>query len=134
MFTVVCSTGDIRLRDGATNYEGRVEICYNNAWGTVCQDGWTFHESIVACRQLGLSGIGKFDVRPGKIVFIHTRHSVLLYFRHTSLAFMLYIGTPLLEANTIGTKNFVRFSKVSLAQGLVIDHAPSTIAASYYCG
>ena len=77
MFTVVCTTGDIRLRDGATNYEGRVEICYNNAWGTVCQDGWTFHESIVACRQLGLSGIGKFDsiavVRPGKIIFIHTR-------------------------------------------------------------
>ena len=73
MFTVVCTTGDIRLRDGATNYEGRVEICYNNAWGTVCQDGWTFHESIVACRQLGLSGIGKFDriavSRPGKIIF-----------------------------------------------------------------
>ena len=35
------------------------------------------------------------------------------------------------KADTIGTKNFVRCSEVSLAQGLVVDHAPPTIAASY---
>ena len=35
------------------------------------------------------------------------------------------------KADTIGTKNFVRCSKVSLAQGLVVDRAPPTIAASY---
>ena len=28
-------------------------------------------------------------------------------------------------------QNFVRCSEVSLAQGLVVDHAPPTIAASY---
>ena len=33
--------------------------------------------------------------------------------------------------DTIGTKNFVRCSEVSLAQGLVIDHTPPIIAASY---
>ena len=35
------------------------------------------------------------------------------------------------KADTIGTKNFVCCSEVSLAQGLVVDHAPPTIAASY---
>ena len=35
------------------------------------------------------------------------------------------------KADTIGTKNFVHYSEVSLAQGLVVDHAPPTIAASY---
>ena len=35
------------------------------------------------------------------------------------------------KTDTIGTNNFVRCSKVSLARGLVVDHAPPTIAASY---
>ena len=35
------------------------------------------------------------------------------------------------KADTMGTKNFVRYSEVSLAQGLVVDHAPITITASY---
>ena len=35
------------------------------------------------------------------------------------------------KTDTIGTNNFVHCSKVSLAQGLVVDHAPPTIAASY---
>ena len=35
------------------------------------------------------------------------------------------------KVDTIRTKHFVRYSKVSLAQGLVVDHAPPTIAASY---
>ena len=32
---------------------------------------------------------------------------------------------------TIGTKDFVLYSEVSLAQGLVIDHAPNTIVTSH---
>ena len=35
------------------------------------------------------------------------------------------------KADTIGTKNFVRRSEVSFVQGLVVDHVPPTIAASY---
>ena len=35
------------------------------------------------------------------------------------------------KADTIGTKDFVRCSEVSLAQGLVVGHTPPTIAASY---
>ena len=35
------------------------------------------------------------------------------------------------KADTIGTKDFIHCSEVSLAQGLVIDHAPLTVVASY---
>ena len=33
--------------------------------------------------------------------------------------------------DTIGTNNFVHCSEVSLAQGLVVNHAPPTIMAKY---
>ena len=56
-----CTQGDIRLRDGATTLEGRVEICYNNSWGTVCDDLWSQDDANVACRQLGFRDSGKFS-------------------------------------------------------------------------
>ena len=35
------------------------------------------------------------------------------------------------KTNTIGTKDFVLYNEVSLAQGLVVDHTPPTIVASH---
>lgn len=46
----------IRLRGGSNNQtEGRVEIFYNNTWGTVCDDYFGAQEAAVICRMLGLS-------------------------------------------------------------------------------
>ena len=53
-----CTEGDIRLADGANQYEGRVEVCHNNVWGTVCDDVFGRQDSAVVCRQLGFAYAG----------------------------------------------------------------------------
>ena len=51
-----CTDGDIRLIGGNTTHQGRLEMCMNNAWGSVCDSLGIFSrdEAKVACRQLGI--------------------------------------------------------------------------------
>lgn len=55
----MCTNGGIRLLGGHVPSEGRVEICVNKAWGTVCDDVWTTGDANVACKQAGFSGSGE---------------------------------------------------------------------------
>ena len=54
----MCNNGDIRLVGGTSALEGRVEVCDNHAWGTVCDDFWGNVDAGVACVQLGYQGTG----------------------------------------------------------------------------
>ena len=63
-----CQDGDVRLVGGNTQYEGRVEVCINRVWGTICSRHyywwptyyyWGTPDSNVVCRQLGYMDLGR---------------------------------------------------------------------------
>ena len=55
-----CDDGAIRLQRGSNAREGRVELCANNAWGTICDNYWDNSDAKVVCRQLGYSTVGMY--------------------------------------------------------------------------
>ena len=55
-----CTDSQVRLRGGLNHREGRVEICINRVWGTICDTFWDYREAQVVCRQLGFPSIGEF--------------------------------------------------------------------------
>nr|ACT53266.1 scavenger receptor cysteine-rich protein [Azumapecten farreri] len=56
--SVICNAGaqnlTVRLVNGKTQNEGRVEVYYHNQWGTVCDDYFGKEEAKTVCRMLGL--------------------------------------------------------------------------------
>ena len=61
MFSIIidCIERALRLVDGSSYNEGRVEVCSNGRWGTVCGDGWTERETALVCSRLGYPQDGK---------------------------------------------------------------------------
>ena len=57
---VNCTNGEIRLVNGPSPNQGRVEMCWNRAWGTITDDGWSVVDARVVCRELGYSTVGQY--------------------------------------------------------------------------
>ena len=58
-----CTGNSIRLVDGYVANEGRVELCVNGVWGSVCGDGWDATDAHIACIQLGHPELSKFKFK-----------------------------------------------------------------------
>ena len=56
---VSCQHGELRLQGSSYRHAGRVEVCVNGVWGTVCDGKWNAPDATVVCKQLGFSRIGK---------------------------------------------------------------------------
>lgn len=57
-----CLHGSVRVLASSENldstYYGRVEVCVNGTWGTICSDFWENKDASVVCTQLGYSEYG----------------------------------------------------------------------------
>lgn len=59
---LACADGEVILMNGSLPSvgEGRVEICYNNTYWTICDDFWDEIAADVVCQQLNFTGSCKF--------------------------------------------------------------------------
>ena len=81
MLVDICENSAIRLQGGTNIYEGRVEICSNQQWGTVCDDHWDTMDAQVACKQLGFTteGMTKHSYNILILALWYKRDNVVVY-------------------------------------------------------
>ena len=63
----ICLDGSVRIRGSNIENLGRVEVCVNGTWGTICDDFWDNRDASVVCRQLGYSPYGMSRKHSSKI-------------------------------------------------------------------
>ena len=59
MYTDSCAEGEVRVRGTSSPMIGRVEVCIQEKWRSVCSTQWNRTDAEVICRQLGFSSYGE---------------------------------------------------------------------------
>ena len=84
-----CTDGDMRLVDGRFENEGRLEFCFQNHWGTVCDDDFNPHEAELVCRELGFLHEGLCVCSDIDTIVVHY------------LCYLVSIYTPKIRSTTV---------------------------------
>ena len=66
-----CNNGDLRLAGSSVPTQGRVELCWNETWGTICDELWSTNDANVACRQLGYAASGMKELIKLSCISMH---------------------------------------------------------------
>ena len=61
---------DVRLTNGNSSFQGRLEINYKGRWGTVCDDLFSMENANVICRMLGSDKAVEFGTVSNRRGFI----------------------------------------------------------------
>ena len=85
LILVVCRDGQLRLAGGSTPYEGRVEVCQNELWGTICDNPWNNDAATVVCTQLGHSRQSKLVMTPNTFFYWNVPWHLLAWWKTHSL-------------------------------------------------
>ena len=78
-----CTDYDVSLAEGATANEGKIKVCLNHFWGTVCDGYLDTTDASVLCRQLGFPSLGIHLVENITNINLYLE-SVFLLFRRRS--------------------------------------------------